>query len=269
MKTKSKIVLIAFAAIAAVNACGRDFASRITRENLDGFCYHNLADVKRPIRGIVIDHHGLGCAAGAKMVEYSGPLSSESGQGIVWIHPHYSPWAWMNAYAVKLCDTLIDRVVESEKLPADIPICSAGGSMGGQGAYVFAAYSRHNIRRVVSNCGVADLAYHFTERPDLPRTLTAAFGYAEDFDAELEARSPLALARSGKMPDIPYVIFHSTKDLAVNHERHSLPMVAALKEHGRKVEFHLSEGTGHGQLKPELRKRYFDAIRETFAKTEP
>lgn len=247
---------------------GRTFESRIAFADIDLFSHNNLKAVKLPIRGIVIDHHGLGCAVFGAPKDFEKMTAGDAARGIVWIHPHYGPWAWMNDHAVRLTDRLVDLVLAQYGLPKDLPVCSSGGSMGGQGAYVYARYSRHNIRRVVVNCGVADLAYHYTERPDLPRTITAAFADAPDFEAELKARSPLALARSGQMPKADYVVFHSAKDNAVSIDRHAKPMVAALQAAGNKVEYHVSEGTGHTQLVPELVKRYYAAIRETFGERD-
>lgn len=243
---------------------GRTFESRIAFADIDLFSHNNLKAVKEPIRGIVIDHHGLGCNIFGSPKDFERMTAEDAAHGIVWIHPHYGPWAWMNDHAVRLTDRLVDLVLAQHGLPKDLPVCSSGGSMGGQGAYVYARYSRHNVRRVVVNCGVADLAYHYTERPDLPRTITAAFADAPDFEAELKARSPLALARAGQMPRADYVIFHATKDNAVSIDRHAKPMVAALEASGNKVEYRVSEGTGHTELTPELVKRYYAAIRETF-----
>ena len=244
------------------------FESRIAFADIDLYSYNNLKAVKEPIRGIVIDHHGLGCNIFGSPKDFEKMTAEDAAHGIVWIHPHYGPWAWMNDHAVRLTDRLVDLVLAQHDLPKDLPVCSSGGSMGGQGAYVYARYSRHNVRRVVVNCGVADLAYHYTERPDLPRTITAAFADAPDFEAELKARSPLALARAGQMPRIDYVIFHSTNDNAVSIGRHAEPMVAALKAAGNKVEYHVSEGTGHTELRPELVKRYYAAIREAFGERD-
>lgn len=243
-----------------------DFTAKIDWDNLDSFSFSNLKHVRTPVKGIVVDHHGLGCAVfGKSAAKGFEEMTAEDGaRGIVWIHPHYNPWAWMNDGAVKLTDRLIEVVLGHYGLPANTPVCSSGGSMGGLGALVFARYSRHNVRRVVSNCGVTDLVYHYSERPDTARTIVAAFADAPDFDAAVKAHSPLHLALAGKMPNIDYVLFHSDKDTGVNKERHGDKLAAALKASVRSVEYNVSVGTGHTELKPELVKRYYDSIRETF-----
>lgn len=237
-------------------------------DNLHLFAMSNLEYVKTPVRGVVIDHHGLGCSVFGEKANaaFAKANAADGEKGIVWIHPHYGPWAWMNAGAVRLTDRLVDLVLGHYGLPADTPVCSSGGSMGGQGAMVYAAQSRHSVKRVVVNCGVADLPYHYTERPDTPRTIAAAYAEAPDLEAEMRARSPLHLAEAGKLPKIAYVVFHSDRDTGVNKEKHGDRLVAALRAGGYDVEYHVSEGTGHTELRPELVKRYYAAIRETFGK---
>jgi dipeptidyl aminopeptidase/acylaminoacyl peptidase len=66
------------------------------------------------------------------------------------------------------------------------------------------------------------------------------------------------------MPDICYFVVHSTADKAVNKERHSDRFVEALRKAGRRIEYVISEGTGHCQLKPEARRRYNEAVLAAF-----
>ena len=224
------------------------------------FAHCNADSVVKPVRGIVVFHHGLGCNS------FDPALTSweenYARNGIVAIHPHASPWGWMNDTSIKLADTLVDRVIENLKLPADVPVCSAGGSMGGQGALVFARYSKHHVVSVVANCAVCDLVYHETERPDLPRTIAAAFGDQPDYDAAIRAHSPLALASS--MPDIDYFLFHVTGDNRVSKKAHTDKLAEALRAAGRRVTYVVSEGKGHCVLSPAARAKYELAILNSF-----
>ena len=248
------------AALFAETQTPGDFTSRITWQTLRQFAFSNAEDVKKPVRGIVVFHHGLGCAAFDANLQ--GWEEDYARHGLVALHPHASPWGWMNEVSVKLADALVDCVIAQLKLPADIPVCSAGGSMGGQGALVYARYSKHHVVSVVADCPVCDLAFHETERPDLPRTFAAAFGDQPDYDAAIRAHSPLALA--AEMPDIDYFIFHSTADRAVNKAAHSDRLVDALRAAGRRVTYEISEGTGHCRLRPEVRAKYELAILNSF-----
>ena len=255
------IAVVTLSALTAMAAeAPRDFTSRVTWAAIRSFAHTNADAVRKPVRGMVVFHHGLNCR------DFDPALkdweSDYARQGIVAIHPHSSPWGWMNDTSIRLADALVDCVIVHLGLPPDVPVCSAGGSMGGQGAFVFARYSRHHVVSVVASCPVCDLVYHETERPDLPRTIAAAFGDQPDYDAAIRAHSPLALAPS--MPDIDYFIFHVSGDTRVSRAAHSDRMAAALRDAGRRVTYEVSEGTGHCVLSPEARAKFELAILNSF-----
>lgn len=239
-----------------------DFTAKVAWETLPFFCEANVLALKEPVRGIVVQHHGLGNIAfsGGFQPEWNKGLAEK---GIIAVHPLCNPWSWMNDASVRLADRLVDCLIEHYGLAADVPVCSAGGSMGGLCSLVYARYSRKNVISAVANCPVCDLPFHYTERPDLPRTLTSAFADAPDFDAALRAHSPLHLVP--EMPDINYFVAHSTDDKAVNKERHSDRFVAAMREAGRHIVYEISEGTGHCQLLPEVQAKYDAANEAAFA----
>ena len=122
------LVVTGAAALFAETQTPGDFTSRITWQTLRQFAFSNAEDVKKPVRGIVVFHHGLGCAAFNAGLK--GWEEDYARHGLVVLHPHASPWGWMNGVSVKLADALVDCVIAQMKLPADIPVCSAGGSMG-------------------------------------------------------------------------------------------------------------------------------------------
>ncbi|MBQ8114184.1 MAG: prolyl oligopeptidase family serine peptidase [Kiritimatiellae bacterium] len=257
-------VVVTNTAVSA-GALGSDFTSRITWETLSSFCHSNLADVKEPVRGIVVEHHGLGCVW-FKPNEQKGWGKDLADKGIAIVHPHYNPWCWMNDTAVRFSDRIVDCVIEHYGLEPDAHVCSMGRSMGGLGALVYARYSRKNVVAAVANCPVCDLPYHYTERPDLPRTLTTAFADAPDFDAALKSHSPIDLVP--QMPDINYFVAHSSADKSVNKERHSDRFVEAMRKAGRRIEYAISEGTGHCQLTPDVQRRFDAAVLAAFDEPE-
>ena len=63
-----------------------------------------------------------------------------------------------------------------------------------------------------------------------------------------------------KMPDIPYVLFHCTADLAVNIESHSERFVDAMRQNGKNIEFIKVDGRGHCDLTAESALAYFNAL---------
>jgi dipeptidyl aminopeptidase/acylaminoacyl peptidase len=199
------------------------------------------------VRGIVVDFHGLG--GGMEMGDSmtTGVFFAED--GALYVYPYYGPWSWMNDVAVRYCDSVVSAVIERFRLSPDVPVVATGGSMGGLSALVFARYSRLRVVACAANCPVCDLPHHYTERPDLPRTLHVAFGhYACPFQDALKSASPLHLAVS--MPRIPYYIVHGDADVAVNKERHSDRLVAELLRLGYDITYDEVPGMPHCALPP-------------------
>lgn len=225
----------------------------ITAENLRSFAYCNNAICRMPVRGIVIEFFGLGNTSMFWDDTDAGKFYAE--QGILFLVPYNNPWAWMNRQAVAFTDELVDLLFEQYSLPENTPIVSTGGSMGGLAALIYTAYAKRTPKACVANCPVCDLPYHFTERPDLPRTLYSAFwNYEGTMDEALRETSPLHLARAGKMPDVKYTVFHCTADKAVNKDMHSERFLAAMTS--RRIDYRIVKDRGHCDLTPEMWKEY-------------
>ena len=228
----------------------------MTYENLRCFTYSNDKICKLPIKGIAISFFGLG---GAEMFEEDteeGKYFAE--KGIIYIVPYNNPWAWMNQQAVKYTDEIIDVLIQRYQLSDHIPIVSTGGSMGGQSALVYTALAKRTPVACVANCPVCDLVFHYTERPDLPRTLYSAF-YHEDGSVEkaLESASPIHMV--DRMSDVNYYIFHCECDQAVNKEKHSDVLIDKMKERF-KVVYHTIPNRGHCDLTEDMWKLYNEYI---------
>ena len=229
----------------------------ITAETFRYFAYCNDAVCKKPIRGIALEFFGLGGASMFWDETDAGKFYGE--HGILLIVPYNNPWAWMNRQAVAYTDELVDVMFEKHNLPADTPIVSTGGSMGGLSALVYTAYAKRTPAACVANCPVCDLPYHYTERPDLPRTMYSAFwNYEGTMDEALRETSPLHLARDGKMPDVKYTVFHCTADKAVNKDMHSERFLASMTK--RDVTYHIVKDRGHCDLTPEMCEKYRAAV---------
>ncbi|MBR4882013.1 MAG: prolyl oligopeptidase family serine peptidase [Clostridia bacterium] len=200
----------------------------INEENLRRFAYHNGDCIKGPIKAVAVFFVGLG---GSSMYDNGNEWGeSFAKQGVLFVIPYHNPWAWMNRQTVEFTDEIIDVLFKKYDLCKETPIVACGGSMGGQGALVYTAYSKRTPERCVASCPVCDLPYHFTERPDLPRTLYTAFAsYEGTLEDALRSASPIHLA--DKMPQITkYHIFHCEKDEAVNIDKHSRPFVELMEK---------------------------------------
>ena len=117
-KLSNLFLTLAVTSVAALFAETRapgDFTSRITWQTLRQFAFSNAEDVKQPVRGIVVFHHGLGCAAFD--ADLQGWEEDYARHGLVAIHPHSSPWGWMNGASIKLADALVDCVIAQLKRP--------------------------------------------------------------------------------------------------------------------------------------------------------
>ena len=232
----------------------------ITYETLRNFAYSNDHLIKGNIKGIVLNFYGLG----GMTIHNTDPGDALdfAEKGIIYLIPYYNPWSWMNRQAVKYTDEIIAVILDNYNLDSSIKIVSTGGSMGGLSALVYCAYANITPCACIANCPVCDLPFHFTERPDLPRTLYSAFGeYEEDLQSALESCSPLHLV--DKMPNISYNIFHCDGDKAVNIEKHSIRFVEAMKGK-HQISLYTIPLRGHCDLSPIARVDYINAILKAF-----
>jgi dipeptidyl aminopeptidase/acylaminoacyl peptidase len=197
-------------------------------------------------RAVIVNFHGLG-GGGKNGPGYEEQEWGDSG-GLV-VFPYYGPWSWMNRSARAFVDRLISSVYQQYKLDSTVPLIITGGSMGGQASLLYTRYSSHRIAACFANFPVCDLAYHFTERPDLPATMRYAYrDYPGTFAEALIEHSPLRQVAS--MPAIPYLLIHGDKDQAVNKEKHSDRFVAEMRKLGRDIQYLEVPGMGHGSNVP-------------------
>lgn len=202
-----------------------------------------MSDNTDSIKGVIIQMHGL-----SVLTLKSEPNTEEQSwidNGYLVIYPHYGPWCWMNRAAVGMVDAIVDAVFETYKLPATTPILTEGGSMGGFCALIYTRYAKRKVAASLANCPVCDIKYHFTERPDLPRTFRCAY-WSENKDFDKAMTEHNLMDQVSKMPDIPYFIMHTTGDQAVNKKRHSDLFVQKMRETGHnKVIYNEIEGGKH------------------------
>ncbi|MBQ7922948.1 MAG: prolyl oligopeptidase family serine peptidase [Clostridia bacterium] len=227
----------------------------ITMQNLYNFAYCNHNICTKPIKGIVVSFFGLYCCDMYDDSNADGKRYAK--EGILYLVPYQNPWAWMNRQNVDYTDELLDVLFKEYDLPEDLPVISTGGSMGGLSALVYMAYAKRTPVACVANCPVCDMPFHFTERPDLPRTIySAIYTYDCTLDEALRSLSPLHLA--DKLPkESKYYIFHCDKDGAVNKEKHSDRLVEKMKG-SHTVEYFAVPGRGHCDLTPEMWEKYHE-----------
>ena len=223
----------------------------ITKENLRSFAYCNDQICRKPIKGIVVYFYGLGG-------QFLFDEDTEEGirfakEGILYLIPYQNPWAWMNRQTVELTDELLDVLFDAYDLPEQTPVVSTGKSMGGLSALVYTKYAKRTPVACVTNCPVCDLLFHFTERPDLPRTLYSAFHtYEGTLEEALRSASPVHL----ELPlATEYTIFHCEADQAVNKQIHSDRLVDRLSQTHR-IRYYPVPERGHCDLTEEMWQKY-------------
>jgi dipeptidyl aminopeptidase/acylaminoacyl peptidase len=199
---------------------------------LDLVSWNGFKHVRGPVRGIVVRFHGLGSMNQKTAAE--GIDHDWAARGALVVEVYQDPWGWMNDPTRDLYDEVIDGLRKRHGLSDALPLITTGGSMGGHAALAYTFRSRHRVTACQTNCPVCDLPFHYTERPDLPRTFLHAYGY-EDIRERLVLRSPLHQVAT--MPDIPYQIIHGVLDQAVGKARHSDPLVKVMRARGLTVEY--------------------------------
>ena len=235
----------------------------MTADTVRNFANTNEHRLTAAPKGIVLDFFGLGF--NRMRNEDDIPAVPFAEKNILYVFPYNNPWNWMNPQAISYTDELLSVLAAKYHLPDDYPLVTCGGSMGGHSTLTYARYASHTPVRAVANCPVCDLPYHYTERPDLPRTLYSAYFHEEGNIEDVLARfSPYHLAEKNEMPDISYVIFHCTKDEKVNKEKHSDRFVAELEKHGRNVEYIAVPDRGHTDLPPEYWEKFWDSVLAVF-----
>lgn len=229
----------------------------ITWDNLDSFSYTNRAMIEGTPKAVLVSFMGLGGAVthfGAQTTE--GIMWAE--KNVLFVLPYNNPWNWMNRQAIAYTDEIVDVIFEHYGFDESTPVISSGGSMGGQAALVYTRYAKRTPKACFANCPVCDMPFHFTERPDLPRTIYSAFFNEEGSVDEVLARfSPLHLA--SEMPDVPYYVFHATADKAVNIDAHSEKFVAAMTP-AHSVTYVKVPGYGHCAFPAHVTVRWNELI---------
>jgi len=221
-------------------------------KNLECFAYTNRNHIQGQPKGIIVDFFGLN---GMAMFDDNHPYGKTLAQkNILLVIPYNNTWAWMNPQAVAYTDEIMDVLLAHYGLD-ELPIVATGGSMGGMSAIVYCRYAKRTPVACITNCPVCDLPYHFTERPDLPRTLYSAFWHENGKIEDTLARfSPCHLV--GTLPQIPYTIYHCECDRAVNIERHSEKLVEKMTDAGYSVCFIRVPGRDHCDLPQEIAENY-------------
>ena len=217
----------------------------------------NEAFLRLPVRGIVLELPGLGggsCLGGSmERQDYATPQAKSFGEaGIVLACLFPGPWSWGNPGAVRMADGVVSALAEKYGLPEHFPLAVCGGSMGGQGALLYAADTRFPLSCVAVACPCVDVPLAYSIRPEFPRTFfSTAAGMDLPMDKALERLSPLH--RIEDLPETDYYICSNGAD-ELFPEEEICRFTEKLRERGRNVTYRCQPETFHGQFFPEVRE---------------
>jgi dipeptidyl aminopeptidase/acylaminoacyl peptidase len=214
----------------------------ITKDNFGRFAFTNEKALKKPVRLVYVDFHGMGMHGVDKRVESYPHEVQMAEAGILQIYPYCGPWHFMNDNAVKTVDEILDAAFEKYRLPEDFPIVSSGGSMGGYSALMYPRLTTsHKVVAVAALCPVCDL---IAIAPYIADALYSVFAHtAIGIDAELKRHSPLLEVEN--LPRVPYFIAQGDADDIVNKAKHSDKLVAKMRDSGFDVEYLEVAGANH------------------------
>ena len=224
----------------------------ITKDTYRLYANTNESLLTGPVRGICLEFPGLdggSCLGGRLDVEEydhdRGPTLAR--QGILLAYVQTGPWSWMNRGSVRLADAVLDVLFDKYGV---LPVIVSGGSMGGLGALIYAADTRHRLAGCMAACPCVDVRADYAVKPDFPRTyLRAVACYDMPMEQALETISPVS--RLADLPDIPYHIICDCDDALFPQAE--LDDFAARLAQRRTVNYVRLPGCGHGELTPEAR----------------
>jgi len=227
----------------------------ITPDSVTTFANLNTPVLKWPIRGICLEFPGLdggSCVGGSLTLgAYTEGLGKVLGEaGILLAYAFTGPWSWMNPGAVRIADEIVDALREKFDCP-NVPLCCVGGSMGGLGALIYAAASRHVVSACAAVCPCTDFRVGFASTPELTRSfLPAVAALGLPYEEALKVISPID--RIDEMPHIPYWILADGADALFPSDAIS-QYVAALHARNHLVDYRILPGCTHGEMTPEAR----------------
>ena len=202
------------------------------------------------IRCVFLWFHGLsgGCRTAPNQISAVEHEIARRG-GLV-VYPYTNPWSFLSRNELAFVERLITAVYRRYGLTDDIPLISAGQSMGGASALLYCRYGKWPVSRCVALSPLCDPeAYYASWTPSRPTGAAAMHNMfavePQSFEEALAEHSPLRQAAA--MPDIPYMLLHGDGDDIVPKE-HSDRMVAALRGAGRHVVYREMRHLGHVQL---------------------
>lgn len=213
----------------------------INKDNISNYAFINTDALIYPIKAVCVDFHGY--TDGTMMSKSEGKAKLFGENGIAWVFPYYSVWAWMSKSSQEFNEQVLDAVYEKLQLPDTVPLIITGGSMGGLTALCYQVYGKRKAVACAANCPVTDMGVFFRDFPDVRRAILSAHILDErPLEDVCDAYSPVKLV--DRMPDIPYLLIFGEKDMKIT-ERFMPEFVEKMKKTGHDVTCILQKDMSH------------------------
>lgn len=210
-------------------------------DNLGDFAFVNTDTLKGEPKGIVLNLHGY---TDGTMFDKSNAFAAKMGEnGIVYVFPYHSVWAWMSKSSMAYIEEVLDTVYKHYGFDEKTPFVISGGSMGGMTAIMYGIFGKKKPIACTANCPVTDLEKMLSH--DMTRAIYSAF-ILEDkpFSECVKEHSPIL--NISKLPKIPYRIMLGEKDTAITAS--ALKFTEKMKQNGFDINTSVVAGMGHCNL---------------------
>ena len=154
-----------------------DMKEYINAETIRYYAKTNERFLRR-VKGVCLEFPGLGggsCLGGTDdLGDYDTDFAVRAANaGVLLAYVYTGPWSWMNIGAVLIADAVVDAILEKYRL-SDVPVVVSGGSMGGLGALIYAASSRHAITACAAACPCCDALDRYDAADEFRKTFVSA-----------------------------------------------------------------------------------------------
>lgn len=187
----------------------------ITEDNIFDYSFINLDVLEKPVKAVCVELHGF---TDATMYDKSPEKARVLGeQGIAWVFPYYSVWAWMSKSSLQYIEQVLDAVYKNLELDDSVPLIITGGSMGGLTAICYQIYGKRKVVACAANCPVTDMELFFKRSVRSRRAILSAHILEEaPLEKIMFQYSPIHLIE--KLPRIPYLFVFGGKDGSVTRD---------------------------------------------------
>lgn len=230
----------------------------ICPDNLLDFAFVNFDTLQYPVRGIFFYLHGY---TDATMFTQSNEMAALFGkQGIAWVFPYYSVWAWMSHSSQIFNEQVLDAVYERLGVDDSVPLMIGGGSMGGLTALNYLVYGKREVIGCALNCPVTDMNQVYEDYFDFRRAiLSAHIEEQEDLDAVMARYSPVRFVN--QLPKIPYFLLFGQNDTYFTDVQRP-PFLRECDQNGLSYELLIQPQMGHCDMSnsPDAYQRFCDFL---------